>query len=384
MEIELIPVHCGAGDVVYPDAPAGSGEVLTQVSARLGWRSGVSPGGVPLFEIPGGGAFSFEPGGQVEFSSAVHDSIDALCSTIEQALAPVLKGFGDRGIEAVTRGIDPRNPAESARLVLDSERYTRMARHLDQYGLAGRRMMRQTAAIHLNVELGPRPFERWELANRLAPYLVGIFANSSIYEGADSGFRSFRAQQWRELDPTRSGLVLGDDPVESYVDFALKAPVLFLGGDDEVRRPLSDWLTEGDVDGEVWRRHLSTLFPEVRARGYLELRGIDALRPSDYAAPAVLVSGLLYDERASGEAAELLPPASLDSLAQAGRTGVCDPAFRSVATELWRIGLEGARRLKHFVGLRSLGVAERFYRDYTAEGLDPAATAASHWGARAM
>jgi glutamate--cysteine ligase len=385
MEVELIPVRREDRTLVLPDSPSGTGEVFARVSEDVGWRSAVSPAGAPAFAVPGGGAFSFEPGGQVEYSSAVHDSIDGLCAGIDRALAPVLEGFSHRGIDALGRGIDPTNPVESARLVLDSERYTRLARHMDGYGLAGRRMMRQTAAIHLNLELGPRPLERWELANRLAPYLIGIFANSSIYEGALSGFRSFRAQQWRELDQTRSGLVLGEDPVDAYLEFGLGASALFMGGAEELRRPLSEWIAEGvEIDMGMWRRHLSTLFPEVRARGYLELRGIDALDPRDYAAPAVLAAGVLYDERATQEAADFLPAASVSALARAGRTGISDPVFRTEAIELWRIALAGARRLEGFIGLRSLRVAERFYREYTELGLDPATTAEANRTARAI
>lgn len=387
MEVELIPVRERTGEVVHPRAASGTGEALARVATKLGWRGRVSDARVSRFELPGGGAFSFEPGGQVEYSSAVYPSVDALCAAIDRSLSPVISTFGELGIKALTRGIDPLNSAESAVLVLDDERYRRMARHLADFGvtaaLAGWRMMRQTAAIHLNLELGPHPLKRWVLANQLAPYLVGIFANSSIYEGSPVGFRSFRAQQWRELDPARTGLVVGDhpddpeDPIEAYLDFALRAPILFLGDDDAARRPLSDWLDQGAVDLDIWRRHLSTLFPEVRARGYLEFRGIDALDPSDYAAPAVFAAGILYDERASREAGELLPSASRDALAQAGRSGVYDAAFCSVANELWRIAFDGARRLEHFIGLRARSVAERFFRRYTARGLDPASTAES-------
>src|SRR5215210_8228491 len=99
-----------------------------------------------------------------------------------------------------------------------------MTTFFDSLGPAGVQMMRQTAALQLNLERGPKPRERWRLLNALAPVVVALFANSGYYAGSHTGHRSYRAHLWRTLDPTRTGIIeKGGESVAEYHRFALNA-----------------------------------------------------------------------------------------------------------------------------------------------------------------
>jgi glutamate--cysteine ligase len=250
------------------------------------------------------------------------------------------------GLQLVTRGIDPMNPIEAYPLAVGSERYLRLAAHLATLGPAGGRMMRQTSSIQVNVSWGEDPLEEWTVANRAAPYLLAVFANSPRYEGAPTGHRSARAWQWRSLDPMRTGIPLdASDPVEAYLRFALGAGAILLGESGADVRPFAEWVQSGCASMADWEDHLSTLFPEVRPRGYLELRGLDALPIRWWTVPLTILAGLLVDPVARREALESLGPPSGALLERAGREGLGDPEIRAGAEQLWELALAGISRL---------------------------------------
>ena len=233
-------------------------------------------------------------------------------------------------------------------------------------------MMVLSAALHVNVDLGGRAVRRWWVSNRMAPLLTALCANAPRELDDGSTVRSWRAEQWRHLDPTRTGL-FGDevDPAGEYLAFALDA-LDFLGAEEgrDAQPFRTSWDAGADLD--AWRRHLSTLFPEVRPRGYLELRSVDALRPAWYAVPLVLAAGILYDPLALGEAQELLPEVDPDLLLRAGRAGLADAQVAEHATALFDLALAGAERLGGTaVGEASLEAAQAYRERFVAKRLDP-------------
>lgn len=375
LEAELLPVAAETGLPALPESGDGPStlEMLRELARERGWRADRSKAGSPCFRIEGGGVLSLEPGGQIEYSSAPRESVDALLAEVEGVVRLLAGAAGRAGVELRTRGIDERNPPRAVRRVLTGRRYTRLAEHLARIGPAGRRMMLQTAALHVNLDLGTAPLLRWRVANALSPYAVAVFANSARYAGRETGHRSYRARQWRELDPSRAGAFPGEDPVEEYLDFALEAGAILLGSDGEPARPFRLWAARDGVGDEEWRSHLSTLFPEVRPRGWIEVRSVDALPPRWYAAPLVFLAGLLCDDEACRTALEMLPPVTEEALEAAGRDGVTDPERRRTATDLFDLALEGAERLGPFVGGRALEVARDFRSRYLDRGGDLAA-----------
>ncbi len=375
-EVELIPVSRETRRMVPVSADDGPSTLplLRHHAARTGWTEARAPGGAPLFLVPRGGTISYEPGGQVEFSSPACLSIPELVSALQGTVLPLREAAREHGIELLTLGIAPLDPVEEVPLRLDSARYRAMAHHFAAISPAGARMMRQTAAFQVNLDWEDEPLPRWRLLNAAAPLLVAIFANSPLYEGADTGPGSYRARVWRELDPGRTGL-LGSaaDPVAEYLDFALAAPAILPVEEGETPRPFAARIARGEVDIEEWWLHLTTLFPEVRPKGFAEVRSLDAVAPEWFAVPPTLLAGLVYDRRSREEASALLGFPDPALLVRAGERGLDDPRLARDAVDLFEIALRGAAALgEPFVDGDSLETARDFLAHYTRRGLSPA------------
>jgi glutamate--cysteine ligase len=224
-------------------------------------------------------------------------------------------------------------------------------------------MMRQTAALQMNVERGEDPKSRWRLLNSLAPVVVALFANSGEYAGRSTEWASYRAQLWRTLDSSRTGIVYDETGhVERYLEFALDAIAMRAGDDRSTYRAFRDWMREPGVNRQDWLFHLSTLFPEVRAKEFFELRSADTIEPDALAAPVVFVTGLIYDEQSARSAAELIGAPSEMLLERAGRLGLADPEIRRIASRLVVLALDGARRLgSGYLGEGHLSVADQYF-----------------------
>jgi glutamate--cysteine ligase len=378
-EVELIPLDAATGRrcPLEPSAATaatpGTLPFLRRYGSRLGWREVTTAKGTPSFQLPEG-TLTFEPGGQLEFSSPPCHSPSGLLGLLRSVVLPLRRAAGNEGIELLAAGLDPCNSAEAAPLILHTDRYTRMAEYFARIGPAGARMMRQTAAFQVSLDLDDEPFPRWRVLNAAAPYVVAIFANSPVYEGASTGYRSARAEIWRTLDPGRTGLPWDErDPVGHYCDFALRAPALLLPGLDGAHRPFGDWLRHARPNLEEWHVHLSTLFPEVRPRGHLELRSCDAVSPQWYAAPVALAVGITYDPWARRAATDLLGRPDMDLLRRAGRLGLGDAGIQRVAADLVDIALAGCGHLgPGYFHPSDLEQADLFFENYTRRGRSPA------------
>ena len=376
LEVELFPVRtvCGRRVRVEEDGKRpGSRELLERAAARPGWALNGHGDGVPAVTTPGGARLSFEPGGQLEYSSPSLDSLDRLLGLLRHELEAVREIFSRAHVTLLAQGMDPSPQAPELPLQLDTPRYRRMARSFRSYEPAGRRMMRHTASIHVNLDWTDDPVEEWDVANRLSPVFAALFANSPVFGGRRAGFRSYRTVQWTHLDPRRSGPVRGEgeDPVLEYLDFALEAPAFLLGSEEPPYAPFAHWLGNGAVSRGDWERHLSTLFPEVRPRGYLEFRSVDAL-PLEWAGvPALLLRGLLQHPPTRRTVRDLLPPASRSGLEAAARWGVRDSERRRVAHRVIRLGVEGARELALPEQDGVLRSTEAFAEAFVGRGRDP-------------
>ncbi|HEY7482504.1 MAG TPA: glutamate-cysteine ligase family protein [Gemmatimonadales bacterium] len=375
-EVELIPFEAATGRRCPLDTGAVTGTLpfLRRFGARQAWTETRTEKGTPCFDLREGGRLSFEPGGQLEYSSPVCRSPSALLALLRAVVLPLRSAAANEGIELLAVGIDPLNSADSAPLLLHSKRYARMAEYLARIGPAGARMMRQTAAFQISLDLDHEPWRRWSVLNAAASYVTAIFANSPLYERSATGFQSTRAQVWRALDPARTGLPWDDrDPVGAYLDFALRAPAILLPRLHGDYRPFGDWLEHARPTMVEWREHLTTLFPEVRPRGHLELRSCDAVPPRWFAAPVALAVGITYDSQALRAAVELLGRPDLGLLDRAGRLGLGDQAIRRTAVDLTEIALAGCQALgPGYFHPSDLEQARCFFDQYTRRGRSPA------------
>lgn len=369
-EVELIPVASGTR---RPPALAELLIVLREVAAQCGWTLCTSPKGVPSFHVPGGGRVTFEPGGQIEYSAPPLCSASLLLASLRDAVLPLRAAATDRGIDLLSVGLDPDTPPVEAPRQISGERYERMEAYFERIGPAGVRMMRQTASMQVCVDNGPDPVARWRLLNALAPVLTAVFANSPLYAGASVGTPTARARTWREVDRVRTGVLPGERPADEYVSFALAAPDMMRTDSDGVFAPFGEWATHQEFSASRWATHLSTLFPEVRPRGYFEVRSCDAISPEWYAAPLAFIGGLTLHHPSMRTAAELLGAPNGEWLERASRRGLADPSLADLAHQLFEIALAGCRALgSRFMSGADLEAAAEYCVRFTARGLAPA------------
>lgn len=374
-EVELIPVGVDTRrplPVRSDDGPS-SLPFLRRFGTRHGWTEEATSVGAPRFRVPGSGIISYEPGGQIEWSTPPFASASALVNALHEVILPLRAEAREEGIELLSVGVDPRTPLEEVPLQLHGERYLRMTEYLAGIGPAGPQMMRQTASVQVNLDWGEEPLLQWRVLNALAPYGVAVFANSPVYAGVPTGHVSFRAHLWRELDPARTGILpCGPDPVAEYLDFALGAPAIVRGPVDRFL-PFGECIARGEATRAEWDLHLTTLFPEVRPKGFLEVRSLDAVAPEWYAAPLVFLCGIVGHAPSLHAAAELLGAPDSGLLRRAGERGVADPEIGRVANELWEIALRGAEGLgEEFLSARDQEVAREFAGRFTRVGRMPA------------
>jgi glutamate--cysteine ligase len=348
LELELIPIHKStrARALATADKGASTSEVLSRLGRRDRWREESSGGDPPSWNTQDGARISFEPGGQIEISTAPQPTASGVIDSTQSLVTMIRGEMSGAGIELLARGVDPYNDIDGVPLQLHRDRYTGMTRYFDSIGPSGVQMMRQTAALQINLERGQDPRSRWRLLNSLAPIVVALFANSRQYAGKRTKWASYRAQLWRTLDPSRTGIVY-DEPeqAERYLRFALDAIAMRSGKNGVGYRPFREWMTEPAVNREEWLFHLSTLFPEVRPKEFFELRSVDTIEPDSLAAPVVFVSGIVYDDESAQRAIELIGVPSEKLLERAGQLGLADPEIRRIASRLVVIALEGGRRL---------------------------------------
>jgi glutamate--cysteine ligase len=321
-----------------------------------------------------GGAVTFEPGGQLEYSSPPCRTASALLALLRAVVPPLRAAAAGEGIDLLAVGIDPLNPLDRAPLLIHAKRYQRMAEYLGRRGTAGARMMRQTAAFQVSLDFDDEPWLRWQVLNAAAPYMVAIFANSPIYGRHRTGHQSARAHVWRTLDPARTGIPYDRrNPVGAYLDFALAAPAILFPTIEGEHRPFGDWLTRANPSLEEWNDHLSTLFPEVRPRGHMELRSADAIPPHWYAAPLALTTGILYHPSALRATADLLGTPDLGLLSRAGRLGLHDLTIARTAVDLFEVALQGCQGLgPQYFHPADLEQATAFFDRYTRRARSPA------------
>jgi ergothioneine biosynthesis glutamate--cysteine ligase EgtA len=273
-------------------------------------------------ELPYGGRITLEPGGQIELSSRPAAS-PARCLQQTALELDVLRAtLAPAGLVLEGQGLEPyRTPAR----VLDLPRYQAMEEYFDASGPWGRMMMRATASVQVNVDAGDEGDDttgyrfRWALAHRLGPVLVAAFANSPLWQGKPTGWVSTRQAVWSNMDPGRTRPPASDgDPRAAWARYALDAHLLCLRRPDPAPwtvpqgTPLRSWLRDPDSERQPTlddaEYHLTTLFPPVRPRGWLELRMIDAQRGDQWMVPALLVTALLDDPVAARAAYRATEP----------------------------------------------------------------------------
>jgi glutamate--cysteine ligase len=284
--------------------------------------------------FPAGSRLTFEPGGQLELSSAPREGPDAACLAMRTDLMHARRHLAAAGLALSGVGVDPHRPP---RLQETADRYRCMFTY---FGPAGLDMMCTTASIQVCLDVGIDQADaerRWRLTHALGPMLVAAFANSPLQSGRRTGLRSTRQAIWAGLDPGRPMPVLNGtaDPATAWAAYALDARVMLQrdprgGWIPDPGVTFREWLAQGEPTVDDLDYHLSTLFPPVRPRGWLELRMIDAL-PEPYWPVPVAVAAALLDDPAAADVALAATEPCADLWAEAARDALTEPALARAA-----------------------------------------------------
>jgi glutamate--cysteine ligase len=309
----------------------------------------------PAAPLPSSGTVSVEPGGQVEISTAPRRSLGELHESTASDIAHLNDLLDAAGLVLGSTGIDPyRAPTP----VVDTPRYRAMRCAFDRLGAAGRTMMYSTAGLQVCLDAGTpdQSGERWATAHAVGPALLAVFANARRHAGRDTGWASARMAAWQHIDPERTRPVWTPatgtvDPVTAWVGYALAAPLLC------VRRDSADWSVPPGITFRDWIAgalpqppttddldyHLSTLFPPVRPRGYLEIRYLDAQPSGQWIAPVGVLAALLGNERIRSAVRHACEPVA-GRWIEAARYGLRDPLLAQVAGTLLDLALRALDR----------------------------------------
>lgn len=345
--------------------------------------------------LPVSSLLTAEPGGQIELSSRPAASLTECVETMRADLATVRGMLRPQGLTLAGMGLDPW---QEPRRFLREPRYDAMERSLDRAGPAGRTMMCTSASVQVNLDAGfeePGPLghvRRWRMSHLLGAVLLAAFAHSPVAERRATGWRSTRQLRWAEIGADRAGgPPLDAEPRAAWTRHALDAPLMCRRrtvGPWEVPdgTTFRDWLRSGAVSGRGPRRedleyHLTTLFPPVRPRGFLELRMLDAQPGEDGWIVPLAVAAALFDDLAATETAYRavkplaercgpLPAPHNPLWTGAARHALADPELREAAAVCFAAALEALPRLG--AGTVVTDAVGEFTERYVSRGRCPA------------
>jgi glutamate--cysteine ligase len=322
-EHEKIPFYRADHSPVPYDGDRGIRALLEGMRDRLGWE-GIKDGGnlIGLYDPKGGGAISLEPGGQFELSGAPLDDAHATAEELDRHLAVCRLVAEPLGIGFLTLGMSPKWSLTETP-VMPKHRYAIMARYMPKVGTRGLDMMFRTATVQVNLDFMSEldMVAKMRVGLALQPAITALFANSPFTDGKLNGLVSARSEVWRHTDPSRTGMLpFVFEPgmgFERYVDYALDVPLYFVKRGDHYQdvagASFRDLLAGRlkAMPGERatkadWANHLSSIFPEVRLKRFLEMRGPDIGPPARIVALAALMAGIYYDAEALRSAEALI------------------------------------------------------------------------------
>lgn len=338
--------------------------------------------------LPGGSGVTIEPGGQLELSSAVGASMTGCVDALAADLAPVRTVLAGHGLVLDGTGLDAvRKP----RLVTDHPRYVALAEYHDRSGPKGRVVMTNSASIQVCLDAGTEDDDwtdfrrRWWLADAIGPVMMAAFANSPHVNRDGRRWASYRQALRFGTDASRTRAPRRtDDPRQSWSRYALAAKVAMVARPEPERwlvptgLTMRDWLRghgPRPVTLEDLERHLGTLVPPVRPRGYLELRMLDQQPGDGWIVPVAVVTALLDDPegaQAAADATEHLrsPLRRHRDWLTAARDGLADPALAGAALACFTAAEEVLRRKDAPLSVRD--AVSTFVDRYVLRGRCPA------------
>ncbi|WP_427454710.1 glutamate--cysteine ligase [Litorimonas sp. WD9-15] len=312
---------CNAKKLPLPyDGPC-SIKAMLEGLQRYDWQPVEEDGNLIALKRDGA-SVSLEPGGQLELSGAPLEHIHQTCAEVSRHLREVREVADEIGAGFLSLGFRPDTKLEDVP-VMPKGRYKIMRDYMQKVGTMGREMMFRTCTVQANLDFGSEAdmVKKFRVSLALQPIGTALFANSPFTDGKLNGYKSFRSRIWMDTDADRTGMLpfVFDEGFgfEQYVDYALKVPMYFVYRDgqylDASGKDFRKFL-DGTLDvrpGEVatmsdFEDHLSTIFPEVRLKKFLEMRGCDTGHWDELCAMPAFWTGLLYDGSALDAAWDLV------------------------------------------------------------------------------
>lgn len=342
-------------------------EVFLKKLMRFGWEPMPENGRVVALEL-GRCHITLEPGGQLELAGAPLETIHEACDEVHTHLAQVKEVAEEMNVGLMGLGFQPKWGRADCPW-MPKQRYEIMKAYMPKVGNLGLDMMLRTSTVQVNIDYGSEAdmIQKFRVGLALQPVATALFANSPFTEGKPNGFVSYRSQIWTDTDPDRCGMldwVFDDDMgFERYVEYALDVPMYFVYRDgrylDASGQSFRDFIAGRlpALPGERptlsdWDDHLTTLFPEVRLKRFMEMRGADGGPWGRLCALPALWAGLCYDSVSLDAAWQLCRDFTREERNhlrdQAPRQGLATP-FRGgtlgdIAREAVAIARDGLRR----------------------------------------
>jgi len=402
-EYEKVAVERATGRAAPFSGARGIERVLRELAERYDWEPKEEDGRTVALGR-GGASITLEPGGQVELSGAPFGTLHETSMELKTHVRELVSVGDPLGLAFLGLGIQPLSRPDEIESV-PKQRYRIMEPYMERVGTLGRRMMKQTATVQVNVDYADErdAMRKLRVGMGIAPIVNAMFANSSLSEGAPNGFMSYRGHIWSDTDRARSGLLpftfRDGAGFEHYVQWALDVPLYFI-----LRRgryltavtgmPFRAFLETGCAGERAtlddWNLHLTTLFPEVRLKTFIEVRSADSQPPERTISLPALVKGLFYDSVCLDAALDVVKRWPYDDVVDLYRDVVraaLQARFRGIAVldyarELHSIALEGLRRQQC---VDAQGRDERMYLaslgEQLAVGRSPARDIVARWAA---
>ncbi len=305
------------------DGPNGIQAMLNGMHERFGWEPVMEAGNIiGLTDPENGGNVSLEPGGQFELSGAPLVHLHQTCSEVHTHLAQVREVAEELGIGFLGLGFSPKWTFDETPM-MPKGRYKIMRAYMEKKGNLGRDMMFRTCTVQVNLDFSSEAdmIKKMRVGLALQPVATALFANSPFKEGVPNGFQSYRSHIWTDTDPDRTGMlpfIFDEDfGFERYTEYALDVPMYFVYRDgiyhDVSGESFRDFLAGKlpQFPGEKptlkdWSDHLTTIFPEVRMKQFIEMRGADGGPWRELCALPAFWVGLMYDQASLDAAWDLV------------------------------------------------------------------------------
>jgi glutamate--cysteine ligase len=364
-EWEKLAVDARTGRAASFTGSYGIERLLRLLADRFGWEPRDEEGTV-IALARDGVSITLEPGGQVELAGQPVATLHEARSEVDGHVRELVAVGPELGLEFLGLGCHPVSALDDIPWV-PKQRYRIMREYMTRVGTMGHRMMKQTATVQANIDFESErdAMQKLRIGMGIAPIVNAIFANSPLVDGDTSRHLSFRGHVWTDTDRARCGLLpfafRDDASFADYTGWALDVPMYFILRDgryvtDVTGIPFRRFMADGwhgePATMDDWNLHLTTLFPEVRLKGFIEFRSADGQAPGRVLALPALAKGLFYTADCQQAALDLVKRWTIDEVAglygEVTRGGFA-PRLKGIrvldlARELLVIAREGLRR----------------------------------------